>query len=1097
MRIRKCVVALFFSAVLSVQGWGADRENLAWRLNQFRAADYRSSIEYLNTKYGASFRPGKEWMEASKELKEKKVLYLKMLQNNDVKTISQVEKLFRTLDKALLANPMVKEKKILVIRRFMGEKARTNMGRESGLAPSNFQNNSEIGNPKNGWDNEFTILSQVDGSLKKETVYRPAVKTIINDPELNFDGERLLYSSIGTNDRWHLFELNLKTGSTRQITPEAYKDFDSFDGCYTPDGKYIFCSTGTFLGLPCTDGGNRMCGLFKYDPETGKTRQLTFDQDSNWDPVMLANGKIIYQRWEYADLAHSNSRIVFTMNPDGTEQRAYYGSNSYFPTSLWGIRPVPGKDEQFMATVSGHHSTSRAGRLMLFDTNVGRKEADGVLGEFPYFGTKVYPVVRDRLPDGIFPYFLHPYPLDEKYHLVVMKPTQNSLWGLYLVDTFNNVSLIAEEEGAALFNPIVVQKKKLPTIIPDRTKPGMDEATVFIQNIYVGEGLKGIPKGTVKKLRIGSYSFSPHGQGGLLGTIGMDGPWDVKQIEGVVDVEKDGSVMFRIPANTPVFVQPLDAEGKALQVMRSWFTGMPGETVSCIGCHEDQRTIPQPRASMASRKKPQIIQPWHGAARGFSFMQEVQPVLDRYCVQCHDGSKPGRPYLKGDKKLTDWVSGISGRAGTSYGGKFTESYAQLHRFVRRPGIESDLNILTPMDVHADQTELMQMLNKGHHGVKPDNESMEKLICWIDYNAPFYGRRKDVPEAETRPTVVRGNKMRKLYAEMFQVKDRCLGEYPERKLLPTVKPTEQPVDQGVDSVKGWPLKNAENNQIWQGNYKKRIELTDGVVLNMIKVPAGKFLMGSLRSKDEQPRCEVPVNKSYWIGQFEITNEQYALFDASHDSRTEHRHGYQFGRKGYPLNEAAQPVVRVSWEEALNFCRWLSNKTGMKFDLPTEAQWEWACRAGSDHDYSFGGMGADFTNFANFGDVKLKEFAACTAYKNYESTRVIDNPNRYDDWIPRDTIFNDGGFVSEPVGRYRANKWDLYDMHGNVWEWTRSAYVPYPYKDDDRNDEKSVAEKRVVRGGSWYDRPKKATSSYRLAYRPYQKVYNVGFRVVMEE
>ena len=73
-----------------------------------------------------------------------------------------------------------------------------------------------------------------------------------------------------------------------------------------------------------------MCGIFLYDPQTKRTRQLTYDQDSNWNPVIMENGTVLYQRWEYADLPHSNSRIMFTMNPDGTEQRAYYGSNSYF-----------------------------------------------------------------------------------------------------------------------------------------------------------------------------------------------------------------------------------------------------------------------------------------------------------------------------------------------------------------------------------------------------------------------------------------------------------------------------------------------------------------------------------------------------------------------------------------------------------------------------------------------------------------------------------------------------------------------------------------------------------------------------------------------
>jgi formylglycine-generating enzyme required for sulfatase activity len=230
--------------------------------------------------------------------------------------------------------------------------------------------------------------------------------------------------------------------------------------------------------------------------------------------------------------------------------------------------------------------------------------------------------------------------------------------------------------------------------------------------------------------------------------------------------------------------------------------------------------------------------------------------------------------------------------------------------------------------------------------------------------------------------------------------------------------------------------------------------------------------------------------------ETANRQFRQFLPEHDSRTEDRHGYQFGRLCYDVNQPDQPAVRVSWEEADAFCRWLSQQTGRRVALPTEAQWEWACRAGSATPFWFGDLDTDYSPFANLGDKMLAEFAADTALDNYTAARPMVNPNRYDDWIPRDDRFNDGGFVTEPVGGYRANPWGLHDVHGNAWEWTRSAYVPYPYRDDDRNDPDSPGE-RVIRGGSWYDRPAHATASVRRSYPPWQRVYNVGFRVVCED
>jgi formylglycine-generating enzyme required for sulfatase activity len=280
---------------------------------------------------------------------------------------------------------------------------------------------------------------------------------------------------------------------------------------------------------------------------------------------------------------------------------------------------------------------------------------------------------------------------------------------------------------------------------------------------------------------------------------------------------------------------------------------------------------------------------------------------------------------------------------------------------------------------------------------------------------------------------------------------------------------------------------------------KIPVSDGISLELVKVPAGQFIMGSENNPDEMPQTSVKIEKSFWIGRFEITNKQFRAFDSEHDSRDEHRHGYQFGRKGYSLNHPDQPAVRISWQQAMDFCKWLTEKTGYKFSLPTEAQWEWACRAGSKNDYSFGQFGSDYSRFANLGDITLREYAACTAYKNYESVRILDQAGKYDDWVPRDTVYDDRGFVSEQVGRYRNNPWELSDMHGNVWEWTLSQYKTFPYSDTDGRNEtlSGSTPKRVVRGGSWYDRPFRATSSYRLYYRDYQKVFNVGFRVVMIE
>lgn len=123
-----------------------------------------------------------------------------------------------------------------------------------------------------------------------------------------------------------------------------------------------------------------------------------------------------------------------------------------------------------------------------------------------------------------------------------------------------------------------------------------------------------------------------------------------------------------------------------------------------------------------------------------------------------------------------------------------------------------------------------------------------------------------------------------------------------------------------------------------------------------------------------------------------------------------------------------------------------------------------------------------------------------YTQDRAKGAFKNPSAYDNWIPQDARFRDGGFVTEPTGRYLANPWGLHDMHGNAREWTRSAFRPYPYRADDDRDEvtgPAKAAERVARGGSWRDRPFRGTSSHRLAYRPYQRVFDVGFRIVCDD
>ncbi len=994
-----------------------------------------------------------------------------------------------------LRNPLLDFDQLLLVRRGAHSP-------QLGL-PQNWQSNCAL--PTTGFDDEIAVLSPVSPAGTLTTLYHPAGSPFVGDVDLHFDGHKVLFSSVGELDKWQVFEIGTDGSGLRQITP-SLPDVHNYDACYLPDGAIIYSSTASMAAVPCVNGSSRVANFYRLDPD-GTIRQLCFDQEHNWCPTVLESGRVLYLRWEYTDTPHSHDRVLFSMNPDGTEQMEFYGSNSYWPNSLFYARPIPGKPSMFVGIVGGHHGVPRMGELVLFDVARGRREARGAIQRIPGRGLDVQrvtdprldsPLIQDNLVDNSWPKFLHPSPLSEKYFLVACQPTPQSSWGIYLADVFDNLTLIKELPGSALLEPLPLRATARPPVIAPKVDLSRQDAVVYLSDVYTGDGLQGIPRGTVKQLRLISYHYLYPGMGGPQGVVGMEGPWDIKRIIGTVPVAEDGSAFFRIPANTPLAVQPLDSEGKALQLMRSWFTGMPGEVVSCVGCHENQNGAPPTDGSTLSYRVPDEIRPWYGPARGFNFAREVQPVLDRYCVACHDGqSREGLPTamdLRGLEQITDYTSVY--HSGGDDAGHFSTSYVALHRFVRRPGLESDYHLLMPLEFHADTTELVQLLKKGHYGVELNSEAWDRLITWIDLNAPYHGTWTEIAgAARVAPVAERRRELLKLYANVDSAPEAEAIPQPRTPVVPLLPAPQSPRPATAIACDGWPFgpevaqrRQQQLDQPWQ----RSVELADGVRLDLLLIPAGSFVMGSNDgATDEQPRCRVEIDRPFWMGRVEITNQQFAVFDPHHDSRVESRFGMQFGVRGFYVNAPQQPVVRISWQQAMDFCRWLSQRTGEHFTLPTEAQWEYACRAGSETPFWYGSSDTDFSPFANLADAKLSEFV-CHPYKKERDP--FPNPSKYDDWIPKDTRFNDGGFLSEPGGKYVPNAWGLCDMHGNVAEWTRSAYRPYPFRVDEQRDRVGQDVLRVVRGGSWRDRPAAARSASRRAYRPYQGVYNVGFRVV---
>ena len=287
------------------------------------------------------------------------------------------------------------------------------------------------------------------------------------------------------------------------------------------------------------------------------------------------------------------------------------------------------------------------------------------------------------------------------------------------------------------------------------------------------------------------------------------------------------------------------------------------------------------------------------------------------------------------------------------------------------------------------------------------------------------------------------------------------------------------------------------------------------MQLVLIPAGEFMMGNAESdnelkkafpgyeaerieklSDERPVHKVRITRPFYMGAHEVTIRQFKQFVADANFKVEsERDGtggwgynpkinYFEGRKpeyswrnpGFKQLDS-HPVVNITWQDAVDFCQWLSRKEGKTYRLPTEAEWEYACRASTATRYSTGSDPESLVDGANLYDASTKK--VFMQWEKFAVTR------------------NDGFEFTAPVGSFRPNRFGLYDMHGNVWEWCSDWYDENYFGKspiDDPQGPKS-GELKVRRGGSWHSWPLYVRSSFRNWNSPETRYVLLGFRIAM--
>ncbi len=474
---------------------------------------------------------------------------------------------------------------------------------------------------------------------------------MLRDPDVSYDGERILFSwkKSALHDDYHLYEMTVSDRSIRQITSEP--GVADIQGRYLPDG-IVYHSSRCVNVVVCNETIDTV-NMYRCDPDGGNIKRLSYDQVSTQYPSVLSDGRIVYTRWEYNDRGQIFPQGLFAMNPDGTAQLAVYGNNSWYPTSVIQARGIPASNK-LVAIIAGHH-TPPCGKLALIDLNRGQDEGRGISLVAPVRPIK-YEQVDSACQDDVL--FQHPYPLNENEYLVgfsICGRKRSRSFGIYYMRSDGARELLAWDPQIESRQPVPLVPRETPRRVPRLAAPMKETGAFYIDNVYAGQGLKGIENGAIKRLRVVALDFraaaigisfnnGPAGNARLDTPISIGGAWDVKTVLGEAEVYDDGSASFIVPARTPVYFQAIDANGRAVQSMRSWATLQGGETLSCIGCHATRNRAPRAAGhnTIAQAMGPKELMPFYGPARGFSYLKEIQPILNRHCVRCHE-DEPYRP----------------------------------------------------------------------------------------------------------------------------------------------------------------------------------------------------------------------------------------------------------------------------------------------------------------------------------------------------------------------------------------------------------------------------------------------------------------------
>jgi len=543
------------------------------------------------------------------------------------------------------------------------------------------------------------------GRLCRVNLRTGEVRVLLDDPEggvrdpcVHYDARRVIFSyRKGGTKHYHLYEINVDGTNLRQLTAGP---FDEYEPIYLPDGDLLFCSSRARRWVQCWH--TQVAILYRSDPDGKNQRPVSANVEHDNTPWMLPDGRVMYMRWEYVDRSRVRYHHLWTVNPDGTGQMAYFG-NMHPGTVMLDAKPIPGSTKVVVSFSPGHGRKEHAGHVTVVDPDCGPD-------------AKPYARRITREAD-----WRDPWAFSET---CFMAARDRRLWvidGEGRAEAFHALPKALQRLEIHEPRPLVPRPRE-PVIAPrvDWSRP---TGRLLLADVTHGRRMEGVQEGQIRRLLVLETLPKPVNFSGTMEPISLDGTFTLPRILGTVPVEPDGSMYIEVPALRPLFFVALDENDLAVKRMQSFVSVMPGETTSCSGCHENRTDTARFKPTLAAaRKRPVSIAPIDDVPDVFDFPRDMQPILERHCVGCHNWEDyEGGVVLTGD-----------------HGPRYSHSYVTLMvRGQVTHGRDADGNN-PPRKIGSASSPLMKKVLEKHHDVILSPHEIRMIRLWIESGVPYAG-----------------------------------------------------------------------------------------------------------------------------------------------------------------------------------------------------------------------------------------------------------------------------------------------------------------------------------------------------------------------